>query len=227
MAGIFHYFWDIICHYVSNILSPYLGVRPFHYIPQIFNALFLFLLLIFHDSVWIFLFWSIFNLNNSLPFCIQSSTKTIHWSPHLNHLFHFCNCSFFSFIFPTKILQFSLQFLNKLTIVILKYLNAIYITWNPDGSIFILCFLCWFWSNFSFLYSWFFLGGRGVLGFWTQGLVLAGQVLFQLSHIPAAFCFSYFSGKTSHFYWYSTSDHVPPTCIAGMAEMCQHMPLVD
>jgi hypothetical protein len=36
-------------------------------------------------------------------------------------------------------------------------------------------------------------------GVWTQGFLLARQVLYHLSQDPDFFCFSYFSGRVKHF----------------------------
>jgi hypothetical protein len=50
----------------------------------------------------------------------------------------------------------------------------------------------------------FLFGGTGVS---TKGLTLSNQALYHLSHTPALFCFSYFSGRV----WC-----IPPTQKAGL-----------
>jgi hypothetical protein len=49
-------------------------------------------------------------------------------------------------------------------------------------------------------------------GVWIQGLEYLRQVLYLLSYFLSPFCFSYFSGKFSHFCPRQTSNWDPPTC---------------
>jgi hypothetical protein len=67
-----------------------------------------------------------------------------------------------------------------------------------------------------------------VLGFWTQGLEFAKQVLCHLSHALNPFCFSYFSNMALHFFSWASLDCDPlvyTSHVAWMTGMHHHTQL--
>jgi hypothetical protein len=67
-----------------------------------------------------------------------------------------------------------------------------------------------------------FFGGRGSTGRWMQGLVLARQVFYHLSHASSPFCIGYFWDRVSLYVQASLDDgpciHASP--IARMTDLC-------
>jgi hypothetical protein len=71
--------------------------------------------------------------------------------------------------------------------------------------------------------SYYLFGGAGV---WTQGLMLAREVLYHLSHTFNSFCFSYFLYRISTFCLGPTSDCDPPTYASQVTRViitCHHI----
>jgi hypothetical protein len=81
------------------------------------------------------------------------------------------------------------------------------------------------WKGFS-IYLFMYFGSARV---WTQGLVLARQVLYYLSHASTPFCCSDFSDRVSHFCPGPASDCDPSTyasLIVGITGANHHIYLV-